>query len=90
MVFLKKNEEVLDVELWVVLNALEIVIEETSNNSYTLMTIFSDLQIAFQEIQYSISRKNRFLKKQIYHQAKVLWGTRYPVVCRWILGHSGL
>ena len=58
-------------ELWIVLNTLEIGIEETSNNSYMLVTIFSNLQKALQEVQRSTSYKNRFLKWQIYYQAKI-------------------
>ena len=72
------------------INFIEIAIEETSNNSYTPVTIFSDSQKALQEIQRSTSRKNRFLKGQIYHQAKILRSTGHPVVCRWTPGHSGL
>lgn len=56
--FLKRNEEVFDTKLCTIINTLEIFIKETPNTSNMPITIFSDLQKAFQEIQYSTSYKN--------------------------------
>ena len=89
-VFLGRNKEVLDAELWAIMDALEIAIEGTSNTSDPPITIFSDSQKAFQEIQHPASHKNRFLRGQIYQKAKILQSIGHPIVCRWTPGHSDL
>ena len=90
-VFLGKNKEILDAELWAISDALVIAIRETSNANNTPITIFCDSQKALQAIQHPPSHKeNRFLRGQIYHKAKKLQNIGHPVVCRWTPGHSGL
>ena len=90
-VFLGRNKEVLDAELWAISNALEIATKETLNTGNTPITIFCDSQKALQAIQRPYFHKeNRFLRGQIYHRAKILHSTGHPIVCWWIPGHSGL
>lgn len=90
IVFLGRNKEVLDAELWAILSALEIARDETFNTSNAPITIFSDSQKDLQEIQHPAAHKNRFLRGQICHQATILQSTGHPIVCRWAPGHSDL
>lgn len=75
IVFLGRNKEVLDAELWAILSALEIARDETFNTSNAPIAIFSDSQKDLQEIQHPAAHKNRFLRGQIYHQATILQST---------------
>lgn len=90
-VFLGKNKEILDAELWAISDALDAAIRETSNANSTLITIFSDSQKALKVIQHPFSHKeNRFLREQIYHKAGKLYNKGNSVICRWIPSHTGL
>lgn len=65
-VFLGNNKEVLNVELWILLEALDIAIK-TTNMKITLITIFCDLQKALKTIVFFfICQENRFLRILIY------------------------
>lgn len=66
-IFLGRNKEVLDAELWAILSALEIAGDEIFDSSNTPITIFSDSEKALREIQRPASHKNRFLRERIYH-----------------------
>ena len=90
-VFLGKNKEILDEELWAISDALDTAIREASSADSTLITIFCDTQKALNAIQHFSSHKeNRFLRGQIYHKAKKLQSKGHSVVFRWVPGHTGL
>ena len=90
-VFLGKNKEILDAELWGILKALEIASKEMANTEDTPVTIFCDSQKALEAIQHSPSYKeNRFLRGIIYRKARTLQENGHPIVLRWVPGHSGL
>ena len=90
-VFLGKNKETLDVELWAISEALDTAMREILTVDNTLITIFCDSQKALTTIRQPPSQKeNRFLRGQIYYKAKKLKTNGHMVVCRWIPGHTGL
>ncbi len=72
--FLGKNKEILDVELWAISEALDTAIRETSTAHHTtLLTIFCESQKALTTIQQPPSQKeNLFLRAQIYYKAEKL------------------
>ena len=89
--FLGKNKEILDAELWAISEALDTAMRETSTANNTLITIFCDSQKALTAIRQPPSQKeNRFLRGQIYYKAENLVGDGHIVVRRWIPGHAGL
>ena len=49
-IFLGKNKEILDVELWAIWKALEIALRETTNMKNVPVTLFYDSQKALKEI----------------------------------------
>ena len=90
-VFLGKNKEILDVELWAIAESLDIALRETLTVRNTLLTIFCDSQKALMTIRQPPSQKeNRFLRAQIYCKAEKLKTNGHVVVCRWAPGHTGL
>ena len=90
-VFLGKNKETLDVELWAISEALDTAMREILTVDNTLITIFCDSQKTLTTIRQPPSQKeNRFFRGQIYYKAKKLKTNGHMVVCRWIPGHTGL
>ena len=88
-IFLGKNKEILDAELWAILEAL--VIAEKMAGPRTPITIFSDSQKALKAIALPFtSYENRFLRCQVYQKTEELQRTGHPITFRWIPGHSGL
>ncbi len=49
-VFLGKNKEILDAELWAILTALDVALKETLNAKHASVTIFSDSQRALRVV----------------------------------------
>ncbi len=90
-IFLGRNKEILDVELWAILEALDIAAKKTQNMTNAPVTIFCDSQEALKAIEYPPSHKrNRFLRGFIYDKTKKLKSNRHCVTIRWISSHSGL
>ncbi len=89
-VFLGKNKEVLDAELWAVSETLDIA-KKRINIVNKLVTIFCDSQKAFKAIVLSLTYQgNRFLQGLIYQKAQELQQNGYPITFKWIPNHSGL
>ena len=89
--FLDKNKEILDTELWAISEALDTAIRKTSTAHNTLLTIFCDSQKALTTIRLPpLQKENRFLRAQIYYKAEKLKTYGHTVVCRWVPGHTGL
>ena len=89
--FLGKNKEILDAELWAISEALDTAIRETSNANNTPITIFCDSQKALTTIRHPPSHKeNRFLRVYIYYKPKKLQSNGHVVACRWVPGHADL
>ena len=90
-VFLDKNKETLDAELWAIMEVFEIAMRETSAINNTVITIFYDSQKAFIAIRQPPSQKeNRFLRGQIGYRAEKLKTNGHTVVCKWVLSYAGL
>ncbi len=90
-IFLSKNKEILDAELWVILEALDIVAKETQNMTNAPVTIFCEPQEALRAIEHLPSHKrNRFLRGSIYEKTKKLESNKHHVTIRWIPSHLGL
>ena len=90
-VFLGRNKEILDAELWAILEALDIAAKETRNMANAPVTIFCDSQEALRAIEHPPSHKrNRFLRGSIYEKTKKLESNKHHVTIRWIPSHSGL
>ena len=69
-VFLGKNKEVLDAELWAISNALDIAAKKTSNDKGVPITIFCDSQKALRAIENSpYHKETRFLRSLIYEKS---------------------
>ena len=80
-IFLEKNKEILDAELWAIWKALEISLKETANTKNIPVTVFCDLQKALKEIKRPPSwKENRFLRGMIYITAKKLSENGSPLV----------
>lgn len=81
--FLGKNKDTLDAELWAILEALDAARRETHVVENTLINIFCDLQRALTTIQRRASqKKNRFLRGQIYYKARNLKTNGHTLVCQ--------
>lgn len=79
-IFLRKNKKILNTELWVILNALNIVGKKILNIKDILITIFCNLQKALRAIEYSpYHKKNQFLKGLIYKKTEKLKNNGYYV-----------
>ena len=90
-VFLGKNKEILDAELWAISEALDTAIRETSTAHNTLLTIFCDSQRALMTIwQPPLQKENRFLRAQIYYKVEKPKTNGHTVICRWVPGHTDL
>lgn len=90
-IFLGKNKEILDAELWAILEALGIARKETINDKDMPITIFCDSQKALKTIQQPPShQENRVLRSLIYQKAGELQSNGYSTAIRWILSHPGL
>lgn len=89
-VFLGKNKEVLDAELWAILKALEVALKML-NEKDAPVTIFCDSQPALRAIQSTaLCNENRFLRNLIYYKTGQLQRDGHLVAIRWIPGHSKL
>lgn len=81
-IFLGKNKEILDAELWAISEALSIA-EKILVNSEMPVTIFSDSQRALRAIGLPFtSQENRFLRSQVYQKTKKLQRTGHHIKFR--------
>lgn len=86
-----QNKEILDAELWAILNALEIAIKEMANTKSIPISIFCDSQEALEAIQHPCSRKeNWVLRVTIYRTAGTLQENEHPIVLRCVPSYSGI
>ena len=89
--FLGKNKEVHNAELWAIAEGLETARKRTLNNNNTLITIFSDSQEAFIAIrQLTSSTSSPYLRNLIHQRNLDLGYNGYFVTIKWILGYIGL
>lgn len=71
--FLGENKEILDAELWAILEALGIARKETPNARHTSINIFCGSQKAPRTIQHPrIHHENWFLRSLIYPESSNL------------------
>ncbi len=90
-VFLGKNKEVLDAELWAISDALDIAAKKTLNITKVPVTVFCDSQEALRVIEHPpLHKRNRFLRGSIYEKTKRLESNGHHVTIRWIPSHSGI
>ena len=90
-IFLGKNKEILDAELWAIWKALEIALKEITNTRDIPVTVFCDSQKALDAIKRPPSwKENRFLRGMIYLTAKKLQENGNKIVFHWVPGHAGL
>lgn len=90
-VFLGKSKEILDAELWAILEALGITRNETLNARDMPITIFRNSQKALKAIEPPyIHQGNRVLRNLIYQKTKELQNDGHPIAIRWAPSHSGL
>ena len=89
-VFLGKNKEILDAELWAIANGLDVARKITQETN-TPITIFSDSQEALTEIQkVNPYTGSPYLKSLIHQKTIDLQQHGHPVTIRWIPSHVGL
>ena len=67
-----KNKEILDVELWSISEALKIALKERTLKKAHRITVFSDSQMAFRQLQGSKNSADQALKIRIFKRAKQL------------------
>lgn len=90
-VFLGKSKEILDAELWAILEALGIARNETLNARDMPITIFRNSQKALNAIEPPyIHQGNRVLRNLIYQKTKDLQNDGHTMAIRWAPSHSGL
>lgn len=71
--FLGKNNEIVDIELWVIQLALDAILKEILDAKDTPVIIFYDSQKVLRVIRNSPSHNNnRFLRDYIYRKAEKL------------------
>ena len=84
-VFLGKNKEILDAELWAIADGLDIARKMTCETENTPITIFSDSQKALTEIRKTNPYTGSpYLRKLIYQRINNLMEHGHPVTIRWI------
>ena len=87
-IFLGKNKEILDAELWAILEALGIA---EKANPRAPVIILSDSQKALKAIALPFtSQENRFVRSRIYQKMEKLRQTRHLITFQWIPSHSGI
>lgn len=90
-VFLGKNKEILDAELWAVAIALEAAKTETRGNLRARITVFTDSREALTTIQqFSPCISSPYLRDLIYQRTLDLKKVGRSVTIRWIPSHVGL
>ena len=77
---LGRNKEILDIELWAILKALDIAAKKTQNITNAPVTIFCDSQKALRVIEHPPSQKrNWFLRDSIYKRTKKLESNKHYI-----------
>ena len=77
-------------ELWAIMEGLEMARKITLNNNNASITIFGDLQkaiIAIQQLFFSTS--SPYLRNPIYQRNLDLGSNNHFLTIRWISGHVG-
>ncbi len=89
-VFLEKNKEIVDAELWAILEALDIA-HKTANTRNIPVTIFCGSQKALNAIALpSACQEHRFLRSLIYQRTEKLQSNGHHTTYFWVPGHSGI
>lgn len=79
-IFPGENKEILDTELWAILEALGVARKETLNDGNTPITIFCDLQKALKIIQHPpFHQENRILRSLIHQKAGELQSNGHSI-----------
>ena len=87
--FLGKNKEILNAELWAILEAL--VIAGKMANSQISVIILSDSQKALRAIVLPFTfQENRYLRSQVYQKTEKLQQSGHPITFQWIPTHFSL
>lgn len=69
---LGKNKKILDAKLWDTSEALKIALKDSTLRKAQKITIYSDSQMAFKQLQGSKNNTGQVLKTKIFKQAKQL------------------
>ena len=86
--YLGKNQEIVDAELWAILEALDIA-NKSAIGSDVPVTIFCDSQKALIAIaRPSTCQKYRFLRDLIYKRTEDLHRNGHHIKFIWVPGHS--
>lgn len=90
-VFLGKNKEILDAELWAIDNAIKMARKNALNNHVIPIKIFSDSQEALTSILQSISHIGSPYLRDLIHQRTLAFKKKgHLATIRWISCHVGL
>ncbi len=90
-VFLGKNKEIIDAELWAIAIGLEMAEKVILRSHQTAVTIFSDSREALTTLcQLSSHTRTPYLRNLIYQKASGLERKGISVTIRWIPSHVGL
>ena len=89
-IFLGRNKEIFDAELWAISEALEIA-KKLASPRTRLVTIFSDSQKALRAIALPrTSQENRYLRSLVYKKTEELQQIGHLTTFQWVPGHSGV
>lgn len=90
-VFLEKNKEIVDAELWAIWEVLDIANGKAIVINIPV-TIFCDSKKALNAIAFRSSKckKHEFLKDFIYQKNSKLQSNRHHTTFCWVAGHSGI
>ncbi len=83
-IFLEKNKEILDAELWGISEALKVALKESTLRRVQRITIYSDSQIALKQLEGSKNNAGQVLRIQILKRAKQLHAQGKKLIARWI------
>ena len=90
-IFLGKNKEILDAELWAISMALEVAKGEIKRSSGDPITLFTDSRVALVTLQQiSPCIGSPFLRYLIHQRTLDLKNAGHLVTIRWIPSHVGL
>lgn len=90
-VFLGKNKETVEAELWAIANGLEVARETALYSHNTPITIFRNSREALTTLgQLSFHTSTPYLRNPIYQETSDLERKGHSVTIWWILSHVGL
>lgn len=84
------HKEILDAELFGILEAFKIAVKEKKRESYTILTIFCDSQTAIKRVQNDELGPGQAITKEIIQIAQKLTEEGVSIFIRWVPSHINI